>query len=96
MNTIPKTNIDPDNGWKSVFLYQPVVFRVYVSLPGCNPRNLDCMDLFRKCGGDESRVYFKSLNHIHTATVPDLTDYRRCAKNDRNVQGFPMKDVALT
>ena len=24
--------------WKSVFLYQPVVFRVHVSLPGCNVR----------------------------------------------------------
>ena len=33
--TLPKTHIDPDclTPWKMVFLYQPVVFRVHVSLP---------------------------------------------------------------
>ena len=35
--TPESTHIDPDclAPWKSVFLYQPVVFRVHVSLPGC-------------------------------------------------------------
>ena len=34
--TLLKTNMNPENGpWKSVFLYQPLVFRVHVSLPGC-------------------------------------------------------------
>ena len=36
--TLPKTNIDPDclAPWKCEILYQPVVFRVHVSPPGCN------------------------------------------------------------
>ena len=38
VTTLPKTNIDPSNGplGPSVCLYQPVVFRVYVSLRGGN------------------------------------------------------------
>ena len=57
--TLPKTNIDPDvlAPWKSVFLYQSVVFRVHVSLPGCIHWE---WKKFEEGGGGELCGFFRS------------------------------------